>query len=578
MSNAPHPPWPSQGHVPNQGQPGPYGSPQPGPYGQPQPGPYGQPQPGPYGQPQPGPYAQPQPGPYGQPQPGPYGQPQPGPYGQPQPGPYGQPQPGPYGQPQPGPYGQPQYGQPQYGQPQYGPMPGPQGYPPPNAWDQVPKYVPPKPKSTNAHLKIIGGLGLGLLMGVGLLQNAHEGFDSTEAFVAMAIFTALFGASIWLLVSGIFGAAKKQASMPVLMGPPIAVGLLCLAVGPFASTAFCKHEEAGIWDELTSGAQVSAMRWVTEYESKVDPKFQRPEWRSRHMMARAQDAIGLKDAAALRTILKEIADSGEPARYTDAQQAASKAFTEYYEAAKAKLYAPTVAGGTREFPVDEQLRAAFGAVLEELTQTPTAEVYVAFHNEVDLTPPEGTNELLVLYQSDPKAMAAFPAGAPVIEPQQSFSPTYDARRRRTFMAAMSESFGQVFDAHLLSLVPLEDGQSRDGKIVIEVRSHIVRLPTFFFWEKQQPGGLPQVAGLLFGIAVDWELKAFGRDGKQLYAQPPIRTEPAESVGVAMQPGDPDWGMYSVLMDSAYYNYSRQVTGMFGLVPPPQKTELTYQGV
>lgn len=88
----------------------------------------------------------------------------------------------------------------------------------------------------------------------------------------------------------------------------------------------------------------------------------------------------------------------------------------------------------------------------------------------------------------------------------------------------------------------------------------------------------RVAGLLFGIAVDWELKVFGRDGKQLYAQQPIRSEPAESVGVMTQPGDPDWGMYSVLMDSAYYNYSRQVTGMFGLVPPPQKTELAYQGV
>ena len=59
---------------------------------------------------------------------------------------------------------------------------------------------------------------------------------------------------------------------------------------------------------------------------------------------------------------------------------------------------------------------------------------------------------------------------------------------------------------------------------------------------------------------------------------PIRSEPAGSVSVSTQPGDPDWGMYSVLMDSAYYNYARQVTGMFGLVPPPEKTVLAYQGV
>jgi hypothetical protein len=481
--------------------------------------------------------------------------------GQPQPGPYGQPQPGPYGQPQPGPYGQPS--QAPYAQSQYGPAP--------NAWSQVP---PPKPKAaTGSHLKIIAGLGLGLVLGVALLQNAHEGFGSA------AIFGGLFGASFLLLVTGIFGAARKPAPMVALLGVPIGVTLLGIGVGPFASTAFCTHEEAKAWDELTL-TSASPAQWLAKYGDKVHPKFQRKEYPIRLMVARTQEAIGSKNAAALRTILKDITDTGDVALYAEAEQAATKAFTEYYDTAKAKLYAPTVAGGAREFPVDEQLRAAFGVVLEELTHTPTAEVHVAFANSVDLTAPEGTEALLSMYQADPKALAAFPQGAPVIEPQQSFSPAYDTRRRRTFMTAMSESFGQVFDAHLLSLVPLEDGQSRDGKIVIEVRSHIVRLPKFFFWEKEQastPGQL-QVVGLLFGVAVDWELKVFGRDGKQLYAQPPVRSEPAESVGVMTQPGDPDWGMYSVLMDSAYYNYSRQVTGMFGLVPPPQKTELAYQGV
>jgi hypothetical protein len=385
-----------------------------------------------------------------------------------------------------------------------------------------------------------------------------------------------------LLVTGIFAAAKKDASTLALVGVPLGVTLLGIGVGPLASTAFCKHDEAQRWDELTAGAQLAPERWIMEYADKVHPKFQRPEWHGRYMAARTQEAIGRKDAAELRTILQQIAEPGKDrALYAEAEQAAAKAFSEYYEAAKTKLYAPSVGGDAREFPVDESLRAAFGVVLEDLAHAPTAEVHVAFANTVDLTPPEGTEALLELYQADPQAKATFPAGAPVIEPQQSFSPAYDTRRRRTFMSAMAESFGQVFDAHLLTLVPLEDGQSREGKIVIEVRSHIVRLPKFFFWEKERPGGVPgqlQLAGLLFGVAVDWELKVFGRDGKQLYAQPPIRSEPAESVGVMTQPGDPDWGMYSVLMDSAYYNYSRQVTGMFGLVPPPQKTELAYQGV
>jgi len=574
MTNAPHPNWPPRGHGPHHGQPqqGAYGQ-QPGGYGQP-PGPYGQPQAGAYGQPQPGPYGlppgQPQAGAYGQPQPGGYGQ-QPGPYGQPQAGAYKQPQPGAYGQPQPGAYGQPQPGP--YGQQQ----PFGQGPIPPSAWRHVP---PAKPKSSNNHLKIIGGVGLGLILGVALLQNAHEGFDSGEGFAVTAIFSALFGASLMLLVTGIFGAAKKSAPKLAVAGVPIGAALLCIGVGPFASTAFCKHDEAQRWDELSRGA-ISPEQWIVEYGDKVHPKFQRPEWHGRYMLARTNAAIGARNAAELRTILQIIAEPGrDRALYAEAEQAATKAFTEYYDAAKAKLYAPTVAGAAREFPVDESLRAAFAVVLEDLARAPTAEVHVAFDSFVDVTPPAGAEEELKLYQTDPKALAAFPGGAPVIEPQQSFSPAYDTRRRGTFMRAMSESFGQVFDANLLTLVPLEAGQSREGKIVIEVRSNIVRLPKFFFWEKEQPGapGQLQVVGLLFGIAVDWELKVFGRDGKQLYAQPPVRSEPAENVGVMTQPGDPDWGMYSVLMDSAYYNYSRQVTGMFGLVPPPQKTELAYQGV
>ena len=106
------------------------------------------------------------------------------------------------------------------------------------------------------------------------------------------------------------------------------------------------------------------------------------------------------------------------------------------------------------------------------------------------------------------------------------------------------------------------------------------VPTFFFWERElaEAPGTTRVAGLLFGIAVDWKFEVYGTDGTKLYAQPLVRTEPAGNVSVSTQPGDPDWGMYSVLMDSAYYNYSRQVTGMFGLIPPPERTVFAYSGV
>ena len=39
---------------------------------------------------------------------------------------------------------------------------------------------------------------------------------------------------------------------------------------------------------------------------------------------------------------------------------------------------------------------------------------------------------------------------------------------------------------------------------------------------------------------------------------------------------PEWGVYSILMDSAYYNYSREVVGRFGLKPPVEKAVFSYR--
>ena len=47
--------------------------------------------------------------------------------------------------------------------------------------------------------------------------------------------------------------------------------------------------------------------------------------------------------------------------------------------------------------------------------------------------------------------------------------------------------------------------------------------------------------------------------------------------VLLEPSDPNWAMYSIMMDSAYYNYARQITGQFGLAPPPVKQVFTYVG-
>jgi hypothetical protein len=89
------------------------------------------------------------------------------------------------------------------------------------------------------------------------------------------------------------------------------------------------------------------------------------------------------------------------------------------------------------------------------------------------------------------------------------------------------------------------------------------------YTKELPGGGETVAGLLFNFEVDWDFELFSNTGRSLYKGPLTTSKPSDTKfdsGV----GNPDWVPYSVMMDSAYFNYSREVTGRFGLVPPPKK--------
>jgi len=130
----------------------------------------------------------------------------------------------------------------------------------------------------------------------------------------------------------------------------------------------------------------------------------------------------------------------------------------------------------------------------------------------------------------------------------------------------------------VTLVPLEAGVDRSGKIVFEVSSNISRTNDFYVYSRtEEDSGRKQFVGFLFGIYVDWGFKVFDRSGKALYSPRPTRSLPAEKLRVERNEGDPQWSMYSVMMDSAYYNYSRETTGRFGLTPPPERESYAYQG-
>jgi len=454
-----------------------------------------------------------------------------------------------------------------YGAPYPGPAPGQVPYP----------RQPPKPKGPTPGKGIAKALSLGVLALILFFMLRDLGF---EGYGMSAICGLFIGLCLWGVANGVANIFRKQLPLLARMGVAVVVMGLCTLIGPPLSNAAWKGKEKEAWATAIAAegrGSHSAWRWRSLYRDKIKKRFRRPAWKGRWMHARVKDAERANSPATLRRILRDIAKDKDHAKhYIKARSAAREAFGRYYEKAKVKLFAPAKGAKKGAFAVDPALRTAFSAVLDELTESTDAVVYVAFTNRASLTPPKGTDAVLAIYRKEKEVKAVFPNGAPVISPGQAFSQKYNHRRRQTFLTAMGQSFAQVFESDLLTLKPLEKGASRAGRIVMEVSSHIYRMPTFYVYTKTGNDRIKRVAGLLFAINVEWGFRLHGRSGKVLYAPQAVRSAPAEQLRMSRSPGDPSWAIYSVLMDSAYYNYARTITGKFGLVPPPVKAVFRYQ--
>ncbi len=424
-------------------------------------------------------------------------------------------------------------------------------------------------------LFMFGILLLGCLVGV--YASAYKGYG-TAFFVGL-----IAGLSAWGVASGAAGLAKKELSWAVVGGIVGVVTILCTAAGPSVSTSARQSEADGVFAELKEDGDSFPDNWKWRYSDKYEEQFLKPEWFGHYTLARVHEAVDTKRAVDLRNLMKEIDDHDGDDDDTkellkEARKDAEKAFTKIYDDATAKMF-KAVGSKKREFPVDPALRGAFATMLQGLSSSTDANVYVAFVNEPKLDPPEGTDALLKQMQRHPDARASFPKGnAPVIDPGQAFSASFDNKRRGTFITAMNESFHQVFESDgLFTLVPLKDGDDRDGKLIFEVSSTIFRIKDFFFYDKTGTDGVKRFAGFLFAIEVEWGFRILDRKGKVLYAPEHLRSSPAQELSVRRKPGDPTWSMYSVMMDSAYYNYARRIVGNFGLTPPPIKKAFSYSG-
>ena len=521
---------------------------------------------------------------------------------------------------------------PQGGYPQHPPQPYPQqpAQYPQGQYPQGPQGVPPQygapgpypikrgPSKGVGVLKIMVGGCLALGMVAALAGAGHEGI-AAAGFIGLVMGFGLR----WIATGSAQLVGKKLPLLPSLGVVVVGVIIGAAGGGPI-SNAYWENEEntkfnqvANIDPQYRQGSD-----WDWQYFYDIPEKFHRDEayvnkfrdgaaYAARQqyqfemdslerelegehkdksfypaarkaldegyvefLQVRADKSVVAGNVNDLREIIALIQkDHAGDKAYDTVMQTATDKLNELYTAALSKLAEP--GGDAGEFAVDEKLRSAFKELLADLAKSPTADVYVSFTNSSDLAAPEGHEDVFNELLEDESVKRGFPDGkVPVIDPGDAFSPAYDTARRGSFMDVSGQAFQKVFDANLLKLAPLEDGMEREGKIVLEVSSKIGRTITYFNYYNTDKDGVKTSNGLLFGVGVEWELKLYDRQGKLLFEKSTYSV-PGSNLFINSQPGDPKWAVYSILMDSAYFNYSREVVGNFGLTPPPIKKSFAY---
>lgn len=396
---------------------------------------------------------------------------------------------------------------------------------------------------------------LGLPMfGVFLITLALFGY---EGMLYSAGLGALLALAAWMLAWGGLALAGR-----VLSGRPgcilmLAVALVAALAGPAASGVYYRFQESSTWGKIQDSRRLED--WA-QYQEDIPAPFRRPEYMARLMLAQAVRAREQENATGLRQILAEIEarHRGDPA-YRPAAEEARSGLATLFEKASARLD-----------KADPALRKAFSALIADLSQRPDGVVYVVFSTGADLKAPPGTQEMLRLNRQAPEVLASFPQGnAPVVPEGEAFAPAQEKKRQATFLGAMQTAFRTVFSPGLLDLQPLPKDMERAGNLVFQVRSQVRRTNDFYQYSRQG-----KIVGLLFEIEVLWQFDVYDRQGRRLYTSM-TRSLPAQEVRFRLDPDDPAWAPYSIMMDSAYYNYCRGVVKRFGVPPPPVRNVYTF---
>ncbi|HSI32192.1 MAG: hypothetical protein ACAI43_26615 [Phycisphaerae bacterium] len=398
------------------------------------------------------------------------------------------------------------------------------------------------------------------------LFDLHMGKAGDKPDTAGGVITGIaLGIAVWALAAGIMRLSGKRLGR--IAGVVLLV--LCAVGGGIAEPRLGKAkriaDEQRAWDALQASGKTfedyqTYERWTNN---------PRPGTRANRALAEAKSEAARmikynnRNVEAWRLLVDKCNREmrqypGEDMRpaidyaYDEIGKIYAASLAELDDKARASATRPAASGKPAEAPIKEDpaMRAAFRTVLERLVRADSDVVWLAFSTDSQVTAPA----------------AGTPAspGEKLIDPGPAFARAQDDRRFRSFARSMQDTLKSAFSDQLISLRPLEPADKRDGRIVFDVKCVTRRIPGGMVLTREG-----KEIGTLFNIEVAWEFAIFDTNGK-LLTKSASRSRPGESLQFKRSRSDPDWAAYSVMMDSAYYNYCREVTGQLGLIPPPTR--------
>jgi hypothetical protein len=287
------------------------------------------------------------------------------------------------------------------------------------------------------------------------------------------------------------------------------------------------------------------------------------EMRDDHRFEKARDtAIHRSSPAALRDYL---IDSANRRHRAEAQILIGK----FYEQAISRL--ETLPRGKQA--VDKQLLSALVGLIESIKSAPSPRVSVKFHSSVEpepIKPEQKRKEELVhaAHLSQNRVIKAIagknPKGSAVIDLGDTFSATQIALREKIILERLNQALGKIINQDLLRF---EIGDAKTGPRV-EVSYRTEPSGSLYLYKENE-----NERGLLRGYKMAWALTVDTGTGTPFSKN--FNSEPLEQLRMQGYPGDPAWAAYSVMLYSAFHEFSSRLIRMASLEVPPSPDTFSF---